>query len=130
MKLLSLTGLLILITLLAACGGGGAEALTAAQVIESYLQAKVEADSEAMLALSCADWEGPALIESTSFESIDANLEGVSCRLESSQGEQALVACDGQIVAVYGGEATALEVGADLYVLVQEEGAWKMCGYQ
>jgi hypothetical protein len=90
--------------LLAACGGGGAGTGGAAEAVEAYLQARVAGNADQLSTLSCADWEAQALVEASTFEAMNAVLDGVSCTESGTQGDLTLVDCQGQIVTTYQGE--------------------------
>jgi len=100
-----------------------------AGTVEAYLQAKAASDLDQMLSLSCAAWEGQAVIEATSFESMNAELEGMACHAGEERDGATRVDCEGQITTVYNGETRQWDLGAFPYRLVQEGGEWKMCGY-
>jgi hypothetical protein len=100
-----------------------------AGTVEAYLQAKTTSDLNRMLSLSCAAWEGQAVIEATSFESMNATLDGMACRVTGERDGSTRVDCQGQITTVYNGETRQWDLGAFPYRLVQEGGEWKMCGY-
>lgn len=112
------------VLLLAACAQSDPAA-----TVEAYLQAKVASDLDRMLGLSCAAWEGQAVIEATSFESMNAELDGMACRANGELDGAMRVECEGQITTVYNGETRQWDLGAFPYRLVQEDGEWKMCGY-
>lgn len=114
--------LLISVLLLAAC----AEESDPSTAIEGYLQAWVDGDAERMASLSCADWESQVRIQSQSFVAAEAKLEGLSCQRSGSDGDVALVACDGTIVMDYNGEIR--EWTLETYRAVQEGGEWRFCG--
>ncbi len=44
-----------------------------------YLQARVAADRDAIRGLSCAAWEGQAVMQADSFRSMNAKLDNVTC---------------------------------------------------
>ena len=119
-------GVLLLVggLLLAACAQSDPAA-----TVEAYLQAKAASDLDRMLRLSCAAWEGQAQIEATSFESMNATLDGMACRAGEAVDGATRVDCEGQITTVYNGETREWDLGAFPYRLVQEGGEWKMCGY-
>ncbi len=122
MKSLTIFALLFLI-LFALFGCTQADPTT---IVQAYLQARVEANVGKLRSLSCADWEAQALEQAELFESIDASLQGVDCRIEGEDGAYTLVACDGKIVTTYNGESR--EWALTRYRTVQENGEWKMCG--
>ncbi len=121
---------LLLLSILILFGVAGCAQSDPAAAIESYLQAKVESNLTALLNLSCAAWEDQARIEATSFESMNAELQGMECRSSGEADGYTLVECNGKIVTVYAnGETREWELGAHPYRLVQEDGEWRMCGY-
>jgi hypothetical protein len=117
--------------LLAGCqaGSNGGDTAGAARTVEAYLQARVEENVEQMTLLSCPAWEAQARLEAVSFQSMDATLDGVTCEAGGAQGDGTLVNCQGQIVTTYQGEVREWSVAEHPYVVVQQEGEWRMCGY-
>jgi hypothetical protein len=113
---------------LSACGSGEPEA-GAARAVEAYLQARVQANLDQLTLLSCPEWEGQARIEATAFQSMKAQLEGVTCQANGSEGSFTLVACQGKIVTNYQGEAREWSVADHPYKVIQQDGEWRMCGY-
>lgn len=111
----------LLVIVLAACSSSGGS--DPAKVVEQYLTAKVAADEETMRGLLCSAMEGDLRRESTSFASVEAKLDGMSCQ---RQGESDVVVCTGKIVATYGTEDTEFPLSS--YQVVQEDGQWKWCG--
>jgi hypothetical protein len=107
----------------------GADA-AAARAVEAYLLARVEANVDKMIALSCADWESEARKEAASLRGVKAKLDGLSCQAEGATGETALVACQGNIVATYNGEDRELSVARRKFKTVVDGGEWRMCGYE
>ncbi len=97
--------------------------------VEAYLQAKVASNLETLQRLSCAAWEAQAVVEASSFESMNAELQDMRCRQNGQDGEYTLVECEGKIVTVYNGETREWDLGAFPYRLLQEDGEWRMCGY-
>ncbi len=114
--------LCVCMLLLAACSQGS----DPSKAMMDYLQARVEANTDKMRRLSCADWESQALIQAESFRSMNAQLQNVSCSTGSKDGEYTVVKCDGRIVTTYNGEKREWELGS--YRMKQEDGDWKMCG--
>jgi hypothetical protein len=125
MRFLSLLGVLIVLALVLA----GCAQDSPVETLETYLQAKVDSDLDVLLSLSCADWEAQAIVEASSFESMNAELQGMSCQQTGQDGDYILIECQGQIVTVYNGETREWDLGAFPYRLIQEDGEWKMCGY-
>jgi len=100
------------------------------QTVQDYLQARVQSDETQMVNLSCADWEAQARIEATSFKSMNAKLEGVTCQVTSSDANNALVSCQGKIVTAYNGDTRDWPPAPGQFKLVLQQGEWRMCGYQ
>jgi len=118
---------LILLSLLAGCGGGKDPAAAA---VEAYLQSLVGQDSARLSNGVCAAWEPDALVELDAFQGVTASLDGVACAKQGAEGADALVACTGRILATYNNEQQELPVSGRTYRVVQEGGEWRVCGYQ
>jgi hypothetical protein len=93
-------------------------------VVEDYLQAKINRDTETLQKLLCSEMETYLERESHTFETVsDARIDGLSCTWDEAQS---VVRCLGKIVASYGAEQTEFPLKA--YRLVEEDGQWKWCG--
>ncbi len=125
-----LTMMIVLGTLMAACGGGGAPAGDPAKTIESYVQARVKGDANAMIALSCAAWEPNARLEAQSIEGRNATLEGLTCERAGEEGGNAFVSCKGKINTNYNGEQREFSLAERQFKLAAEAGEWRVCGYK
>lgn len=101
----------------------------APQAVEKYLEALVQRDLNAMISVSCAAWEANAKTEYDSFAAVKLNMQDLSCQQRGQDGEYALVACNGSIIANYGAEDLVIDVADRTYQVVQEGGEWRMCGY-
>jgi len=119
---------LTLVLTLTACAGGGVDAPEKAT--EAYLNALVAADADRMSTLSCAEWESNAMLELDSFQAVEASLKDMTCSKTGEDGETALVTCQGQIVASYNGEDTAIDLNSRVYEMTQSGGEWLVCGYR
>lgn len=97
-----------------------------ADTIINYLEARLDSDVDRLRELSCADWESQVGMQAASFQSIDASLEDVSCQTNGTQDEMTVVECTGKIVYDYDGERNERELGN--FLVIQENGDWKMCG--
>lgn len=115
------------IFLLAACGTSGSESAPV-QAVEDYLTALVEKNADRLSTLSCPAWEEEALIELDSFQAVTARLEGVACEQVGTDGETALVLCNGSIIATYTNEDQEIDLSTRTYEVVQEGGDWMVCG--
>ena len=98
--------------------------------MEAYLNAMNEKDSTRLSTLSCADWEPTALMELDSFQAVSTTLEGLSCAQTGTDGANALVTCQGKIVASYNGELQEFDLSARTYVAENSTGEWLVCGAQ
>jgi hypothetical protein len=117
--------------LLVACQAStNADPAAAPKVVESYLQARVKADVNQMIALSCAAWESQAKVEASTFQSLKAEIEGMNCSVSGSEGENAFVGCQGKIKTTYEGETRERDLAQQQFKLAYEGGDWRMCGYR
>ena len=112
--------------LLSACGTSSAPEKT----VEAYLNALNEKDSARLSTLSCADWEATALMEFDSFMAVSTTLEGLSCAQTGTDGDKALVTCQGKIVASYNGELQSFDLSTRTYIAENSTGEWLVCGAQ
>ncbi len=127
MRTFSLIFLLVFTSLLlAACASNNENAPV--QAVENYLNALVEKDANRLTTLSCGEWEDDALLELDSFQAVTARLEGLACEQTGTDGETALVLCNGNIVATYNDEDQQLDLSVRTYQVVQEGGEWLVCG--
>jgi hypothetical protein len=113
--------IVVICTLVAGCApeGGG----DAADIVEKYLQAKVDGDRDALAGLLCLDMEADLSREASSFASVSGiRIENMTC--ESGSGD--VVQCSGEIVATYGSEDTTFPLTS--YQVIQEDGECKWCG--
>jgi len=123
----SLLVLIVFATLtVAACASNSDSAPV--QAVENYLNALVEKDANRLTTLSCGEWEEDALLELDSFQAVTARLEGVACEQTGTDGDTALVLCNGSIVASYNNEDQQLDLSVRTYQVVQEGGEWLVCG--
>ena len=123
---LVLFALLIAASSLTACASNNADAPVNA--VEDYLNALVAKDADRLSTLSCGEWEDDALLELDSFQAVTARLEGLACEQTGTDGETALVLCNGNIVATYNEEDQELDLSVRTYQVVQEGGEWLVCG--
>ena len=98
------------------------------QAVEAYLNALVEKDANRLTTLSCGEWEEDALLELDSFQAVSARLEGLACEQTGTDGETALVLCNGNIVASYNEEDQELDLSVRTYQVMEEGGEWLVCG--
>jgi hypothetical protein len=119
-------GMILFGYVLTACGPQGSPQ----RAVESYLEAIVAKDPIRAAASACDAWEEQARAEARSFETVQVRLEGMSCVLSARHDSEAVVNCEGQILADYGGERRDLDLGSRRYRAVVEAGEWRMCGYR
>jgi outer membrane lipoprotein-sorting protein len=120
--------LLIVFTTLALSACGASDGNAPAQAVEAYLNALVAKDADRLTTLSCGEWEEEALLELDSFQAVSARLEGLACEQTGTDGDTALVLCNGNIVATYNEEDQQLDLSVRTYQVVQEGGEWLVCG--
>ncbi len=101
-----------------------------AAAIESYVQAIIAQDQDALVSLSCAAWEEGALIDGNAFSGVTARLEGLNCEATGTDADYTIVSCQGTIIATYQGEDRPIDLAARAYLALQEGGEWRMCGYR
>ncbi|NJM40530.1 MAG: hypothetical protein HC853_07060, partial [Anaerolineae bacterium] len=105
----------------------------APKVVESYLQARVKSDVNQMIALSCAAWESQAKVEASTFRSLKAEIQGMTCSVSGVSddgGGSAFVACQGKIKTTYEGETRERDLTQQQFKLAYEGGDWRVCGYK
>jgi hypothetical protein len=124
----SLTILIIILATLslAACASNDDNAPVKA--VEDYLNALVAKDADRLSTLSCGEWEDDALLELDSFQAVEARLEGLACEQTGTDGDTALVLCNGKIIATYNNEDQELDLSVRTYQVAQEGGEWLVCG--
>lgn len=111
---------------LSACASSNENA--PAKAVEDYLNALVAKDADRLTTLSCGDWEDDALLELDSFQAVTARLDGLACEQTGTDGNTALVLCNGKIIATYNNEDQELDLSVRTYQVVQEGGEWLVCG--
>ncbi len=121
----------ILAVLLLITAAGCAQPADAPTTIETYLKTMVAKDRDAFVKTFCAAYEADALTEFDSFGAVEAALDGVDCQSSGTDGGATLVTCTGSINVTYQGEDNqVLALENTVYRAVQENGEWKMCGYE
>ncbi len=119
MRLFGFTAVILL--LITACAS---QSNDPAEVVERYLQAKVEGNAETIQELLCLPMEADLNREISSFASVtNARIVDMDC--QSTAGSDT-VQCTGEIVATYGTEDSSFPLTN--YRVVQEDGEWKWCG--
>lgn len=116
--------LLLAALVLAGCASGDP-----APAIERYIETRTAGDAETLVGYSCASWEGQAVVEATSFQSMNAEIFDMACQSAGETEGGTRVACTGTIVTEYRGEETEWDLAAQTFLAVQEGGEWRMCGY-
>ena len=125
----------LLLALLTACTSPSSDPAGAPKVVEQYLQARVKADVNQMISLSCADWESQARVEASTFQSLQGEIEGMTCSVSGTEGSGsadavAFVACQGKIKTSYQGETRERDLAQQQFKLTQEGSDWRVCGYK
>lgn len=118
----------ILAGLLAACASQPTG--TASDTVQNYLQARVDKNVDAMIGLSCSEWEASARTEAASFASMNAVLDNVTCTDAGTDSDATLVTCSGKIVTTYNGEGRDWPLEDFTFKVVEDGGEWRMCGYK
>jgi len=94
----------------------------------AYWQALADKDSAQISSLTCADFEAEAQNTFDSFSSVAVELNDLSCKVNSQDGDTATVDCSGTFVASYGTENLTIDLADHSYNVVKEGGDWRMCG--
>ncbi len=97
-------------------------------VAAAYWQALADKDSAQISSLACADFEAEAQNTFDSFSSVAVELNDLSCKVNSQDGDTATVDCSGTFVASYGTENLTIDLADHSYSVVKEGGDWRMCG--
>ena len=118
---------LICLMALSTCGGQQDSPTSA---VQNYVTARVAADETKLKSLTCKDQEDQAETEAASFKSMDAKLDGLTCKENGTDGQFTVVSCTGTITTTYNGESTPRSLAGRNFLTVKEDGAWKFCGYQ
>lgn len=116
----------LVILAVSACSGRQSDP---ADYAESYVNALVEKDADTLVTLSCADWEVDAVTQVDSLEAVEARVEGLACEQTGTDGDYALVLCEGSIVLTYDGEDRPIDLATRTFQLVQSGSDWLVCGY-
>jgi hypothetical protein len=101
-----------------------------ADAVMGYLTALVGQDADGAVALSCADWEEQAKLETDSFLSVQATLNNVQCKTVVSNDASAEVSCSGMIDMTYNDEVRSIDLSLRTYALQKQAGEWLVCGYK
>lgn len=120
---------LLLAALVAAGCSAAANASPAAQAVQSYLQARVDANTDMLSTLSCKDWEAEAVAEGESFSGLKAKLEQAACKETATADGFTIVSCTGKIATTYNGEVREWPLEARNFRVQAQAGEWLVCGY-
>ena len=113
--------LTLFLLLLIACAGNTADA---GPVVEQYMEAKVNGDTETIQQLLCSEMEQFLERETMTFASVQGvRIDNMSCQ---QVGETDTVTCEGEIIAQYGAEENVFPLAS--YRVVEEDGEWRWCG--
>ena len=120
----------LLLAVLAAAGCGAAPNTSpAAQAVQTYLQARVDANMDMLSTLSCRDWEAEAVAEGESFSGLSAKLEQAACKEAATADGFTIVSCSGKISTTYNGEVREWPLEARNFRVQAQAGEWLVCGY-
>ncbi len=126
-KLKYITIILLACILLAGCAGSKTDSPSAA--VENYFQAIVSGDATSIASVSCNDWQETARGEVASFTGVKSRLEKLSCKVESTKDNEAIIGCTGTIVAKYVDQEMRFDLSGRKYHVVQQNQKWLVCGY-
>jgi hypothetical protein len=120
---------LLSITLLSACAAksNGDESAVA---VQSYLNALVNKDTNALSTLSCKDWEAQAAMELDSFQAVKTELQDLACKKTGSEGDMDVVTCTGKINATYNNENMQIDLSKRPFLVKRQGSDWQVCGYK
>lgn len=111
-----------------ACGSDTAS--NPADATLAYLEALAAKDKDTVVSLVCKDWEEQAMLEVDALMSVGAALNEVACSQTGTEGEDALVVCDGSLDLTYNDEIRAIELSSRTYTMTMEDGQWRVCSYR
>lgn len=112
--------------LLTACAP--AESAGPETAVEAYWNAINEKDSTSLSTLSCANWELDAMMALDAFQAVTTTLEDLECAQTGTEGENAIVTCQGKLVASYDGELQEFDLSLRTYLVENSTGEWLVCG--
>lgn len=101
-----------------------------AKLVENYYKALMDKNLNLMLAQVCPDWEEQARTDYQSFAAVSAQLKDIHCKVQSLEEKSATVTCQGKIEADYGNEILEIDLSKFVFKIIQENGDWRLCGYQ
>jgi len=127
-KKLSINVSIILLFLIIISGCRIDQTSEAAQAAEQYYQALVKKDENAMINLSCSDWEADTKLMYDSFAAVELTLDNLSCQ-QTPKDEDFIVSCTGNLIASYGAEKLEIDIAERPLVVIEEGGEWRVCGY-
>ena len=98
--------------------------------MEEYFRRPGGKDATKAVTLSCADWEAGARTDVDTFAMYPAELQNIDCQDAGAENNVHLVTCTGKAILDSDGEKQEIDLAAREYIVVQEGGEWRMCGYQ
>jgi hypothetical protein len=119
----------LLLLILSACSGSDVTD-GATEAVEAYNRALVANDINSATKATCLAWEEQALLEFDSFSATTTEVEGLSCQVSSTEGDYAVVTCQGMIIANYEGGDQEFSLAVNDYQAFFENSEWRMCGYR
>jgi hypothetical protein len=101
----------------------------AEQAVVSFLEALTNKEEALMISYTCPGYELGALLEYDAYALVKIRLENLSCQETSQENGAAQVSCQGSIEATYGSEQRSFDLSERTYQIIQDSGAWLVCGY-
>lgn len=131
-KVIVLLSVVFVLSLTSACSGDQKSEKPAeeAAVVESFYNAIVNHDRDAVATIACADWEKAGKREVDAFAGTKTELVDFACSVTESGAETATVGCSGKIAATYGTEITDFPIEGRVHSVVKENGEWRICGFE
>lgn len=119
-------GAILLACLLAACAP---TQTPASRAVESFLQALADKDESLMLSRVCTEYESGALLELDALAQVQTKLKDVSCQQVETDGDAALVTCNGSIASNYGSQFFSYGLTGRTYRVEEDGDHLLVCGY-
>lgn len=101
----------------------------ASLAVESHLQALADKNEGLLLSQICPAYEFDALLEFDALAQVQTELKNVSCQQVGTEGDAALVTCDGSIVSNYGSELFSYDLTGRTYTVIENGETWLVCGH-
>jgi len=122
--------LLIVTSLILTLIGCSNDQTGASKTVEAYVKALSKQDANQISTLSCSDWEQNALLEVDSFTAVSSEVKDLACQESGQDGGNVFVSCTGTLALDYNGDIQEIDLSSRTYIVRQEGGEWRMCGYR